>query len=108
MDRLTREDWKKPQSIMWKKVDELDIQEDVKKSMEDILRKLAEYEDLEEQNRLLKLPVVVGDTVYCIRQSWSGYLIDKKMFKIGMMDKFGKTVFLSREEAEAALKEMGE
>ena len=30
--------------------------------------KLAEYEDLEEQNRLLKLPVAVGDTVYRIEE----------------------------------------
>lgn len=28
--------------------------------------KLAEYEDLEEQGKLLKLPCAVGDTVYCI------------------------------------------
>lgn len=29
-----------------------------------ILKKLAEYEDLEEQGRLLKLPCKMGDTVY--------------------------------------------
>ena len=29
--------------------------------------KLAEYEDLEEQGLLLRLPCKVGDTVYCIR-----------------------------------------
>ena len=30
------------------------------------IAKLAEYEDLEEQGKLLKLPVAVGDTVYVI------------------------------------------
>ncbi len=45
--------------------------------------KLAEYEDLEEQNRLLKLPCKAGQKAVC---------------------EWGKTVFLTREEAEAALK----
>lgn len=31
-----------------------------------ILEKLAEYEDLDEQNRLIRLPCKVGDTVYLI------------------------------------------
>ena len=31
-----------------------------------ILTKLGDYEDLEEQGRLIKLPCKVGDTVYCI------------------------------------------
>lgn len=30
----------------------------------EVLRKLAEYEDLEEQRKLMKLPCAVGDTVY--------------------------------------------
>lgn len=32
----------------------------------DIIDKLAEYEDLEEQNRLIKLPCAVGDMIYVI------------------------------------------
>ena len=31
-----------------------------------VLQKLADYEDLEEQGRLIKLPCKVGDTVYVI------------------------------------------
>lgn len=31
-----------------------------------VLQKLADYEDLEEQGRLVKLPCKVGDTVYAI------------------------------------------
>lgn len=33
------------------------------------IQKLAEYEDLEEQNLLLRLPVKVGDTVYIISRN---------------------------------------
>ena len=36
--------------------------EDIRK----VLRKLAEYEDLEEQGLLLRLPIKVGDTVYVL------------------------------------------
>lgn len=68
--------------------------------------KLKEYEDLEERGRLIRLPCAVGDMVYCIRESWSGHEIDKKKFKVGMTDKFNKTVFLTRQEAEAKLAEM--
>lgn len=34
----------------------------------DVFEKLAEYEDLEEQGKLLKLPVAVGDTVYVLAE----------------------------------------
>ena len=36
--------------------------------LEDILEKLAHYEDLEEQGRLIELPCAVGDTVYVINK----------------------------------------
>lgn len=100
------------------------------------LNKLAEYEELEEQNRLLKLPCAVGDTVWYWDKEYdpieeapfegyiSGYEIvsaktiyiiinPKSNFKSWFpcdvkleIDDFGKTVFLTREEAEAALKEL--
>lgn len=38
--------------------------------------KLAEYEDLEDQNKLLKLPCAVGDTVYLVS-------FRKKCYKMG-------------------------
>jgi len=102
----------------------------------DIIDKLAEYEDLEEQNRLLKLPCAVGDTVYhlCTLKSGETEMIE---MKVGCVEPYGairnhkgvceiwnvyaetdctkayfrfsdfnKTVFLTREEAEAALKEL--
>lgn len=75
--------------------------------------KLGEYETLEEQNRLLKLPCAVGDTVYVLRLDNAAYMINNEKvweivedkFEIFHFDSIGKTVFLTREEAEAALKE---
>lgn len=91
-------------------------------------RKLAEYEELEEQGRLLRLPCKVGDTVYKITRNFiSEYkIISETIYPysiqfnwqctkgiygnlVGFADReIGKTVFLTREEAEAKLKEMEE
>lgn len=80
--------------------------------------KLAEYEDLEEQGKLLKLPCAVGDTVYTIYSDEdSSFIEESKVEEVSThrvwidstyfdYDDFGKTVFLTREEAEAALKEL--
>ena len=75
--------------------------------------KLAEYEDLEEQNRLLKLPCAVGDTVYTLNPLLNGKTVigettaDAFFCALVMLEgRFGKTVFLTREEAEAALEEL--
>ena len=76
----------------------------------DVLRKLAEYEDLEEQGLLLKLLCKVGDTVYCIMTglSYKNPYIFKMKFDYELMKHFGKRVFLTREEAEAALHMQGD
>lgn len=89
------------------------------------LNKLAAYEDAEEQGRLVRLPCAVGDTVYLTNWrknqtdvivgdvqdvSWRGAKYSKGQqwcltIKGGLhfeMD-IGKTVFLTRAEAEAAL-----
>ena len=39
--------------------------------LEDILEKLAHYEDLEEQGRLVELPCAVGDTVWLIEKNYN-------------------------------------
>lgn len=94
--------------------------------------KLGEYEELEGQGKLLKLPCAVGDTVYTNRsmQGWYFRKADRpykadvvfigidevdnfmnvdlgngRMLKFRFSD-FGNSVFLTREEAEAALKNM--
>lgn len=88
--------------------------------------KLEEYEDLEEQGKLLKLPCAVGDWVYKIKDGWVNYYkvarievdgnkesdvyfkssCDPEKWPFCTLDDFGKTVFLTCEEAEAVLKEL--
>ena len=79
------------------------------------INKLAHYEDMEEQGRLIELPCKVGDTVW-------GYWIDdgiimidelyimNEMQAIVMKDLWGKKVFATakeaQEEAEAKLAEL--
>lgn len=92
--------------------------------------KLKEYEGLEERGLLLRLPCKVGDTVYTNTRVAGRYMREKdkpyeakvvfvgingvdnfmniilekgSMFQFNFSD-LGKTVFLTREEAEAALR----
>ena len=85
--------------------------------------KLARYEDLEEQGRLITLPCKIGDTVWNIRW-WDDitktrvidgetyfrhimkHKVTKSQFSLFDYEELGKTVFLTKEEAEAALKEV--
>jgi hypothetical protein len=79
------------------------------------MKKIAAYEDAEERGLLIRLPCKVGDTVYEVvkkRVDLTGYrmewgwetVIEAVKFRMGMIDSVGKTVFLTREEAEAVLK----
>ncbi|WP_207636999.1 hypothetical protein [Eubacterium sp. 14-2] len=93
----------------------------------DIIDKLAEYEDLEEQGKLLKLPCAVGDTVYSfsfekiltlcvdsfviytdgIDARLSSKMKEYEFLKIDMdIADFGEKWFSTKEAAEAALKEL--
>lgn len=128
-------------------------------TISDVIDKLADYEDLEEQGRLIKLPCKVGDTVYvdntilpiedmecyedidnkiplyfparvisfrfakrnwmkiAVKTKWlhewiddetgpeSNYIECEKNFTI-LLSMIGKTVFLTKSEAEAKLKEL--
>ena len=77
--------------------------------------KLAEYETADEERRLVVLPCKIGQTVYkIIREPW-GFWIGTIPFMFKTRRDIGKTVFLTRkeaekviEEAEKALKEMEE
>ena len=88
-----------------------------------VQEKLREYEDLDEQGLLLRLPCRVGtsvymvaqdcggDTLYCIRGDCEGcpYLysfVEENKFEAYMLEDIGKTVFLTKAEAECKLKEM--
>lgn len=103
------------------------------KTIDDVIDKLADYEDLEEQGRLIKLPCKVGDVVYrinigamkpviplrvveyrfkivgnCIREKicCSDDFLCKQPSIIYYAEDIGKTVFLTKSEAEQKLKEM--
>lgn len=72
------------------------------------LIKLKEYQTLEEQGRLIKLPCKVGTDVYYILgiPNETPCAIDKCVFELSDIHKIGKTLFLTREEAEAKLEEL--
>ena len=88
--------------------------------------KLAEYEDLEEQERLLRLPCRLNDIVYRINKAARVPIIKMAVKRIVLFDKsyalevvdeyggqllfladdIGKVLYITREEAEAKLAEM--
>lgn len=91
-----------------------------KSKHKEAMEKLARYEELAEQGLLLKLPCKVGDKIYQIEDEYI-YEFNAKEIEIRMedgeyifcidwmdykVDDFGKTVFLTKAEAEKALKEM--
>lgn len=100
--------------------------------VEDMVKKLVNYEDLEEQGRLIKLPCKVGDKIFL---DFAGFGKDIDKFTVkdfhldcfedgetilfcdyesndktlsGQIDvmEFGKTVFLTKSEAESKLEEL--
>lgn len=76
--------------------------------------KLAAYEDLEEQGLLIRLPCKVGQDVFTIisqRDNFSDQpykIVSCISFRLELINKIGKTVFLTKEEAEKALERMSE
>lgn len=87
-----------------------------------IVDRLAAYEEAEEQGRLVILPCKVGDVVYRIHTkdhvvknriiafhvSASGIWYWDETGRETPIEKIGKTVFLSRAEAEAEAAQKGE
>ncbi len=128
MERLTEKDSNGNYKIEVKKLEYWCTTGDGKKTNTvrgQHIDRLAEYENLEEQGKLLKLPCAVGDTVYEInhmRNIISEFRI--KGFRISEYgvfaewslvnglynnldgfndDRIGDTVFITKEQAEAAL-----
>ena len=129
MERLT--EWKDDKKLLAKTKFSGDF------GSANVLNRLAEYEDLEEQGRLISLPCKVGDTVYCIYERYTKcseygqvfeeyscqgceclecdshkelYVQSQKAYSldwiVSNLKRFGKTVFLTKAEAEKKLKEM--
>lgn len=86
------------------------LNEDNCNCLKEILEKLGEYEDLEEQGLLMKLPCKIGERVYEIYRflDEGAWEIDVHKIKLEDLDKIGRTVFLTQAEAEEALKRMEE
>ena len=74
---------------------------------EEIYRKLADYEDKQEQGLLLELPVQIGTTVFCIDRVLDSVVINEWKFCVPMLCEWGEYVFATRSEAEEALARMG-
>ena len=90
------------------------------------VEKLAEYENLEEQGKLLKLPCKAGQKVYLLRKDIKTvidgeitsfdigefakdmriFITDDNRYTNISFDKAGDIVFFTQEKAEAALKEL--
>ena len=70
--------------------------------------KLAQYEELEEQGLLLKLPCPIGTEVWTIMCGMTGKhpTLFKQSFEYSMIEHFGKAVFLTKEEAQNKIEEM--
>lgn len=104
-------------------------------TVNDVEQRLGEYEDLEEQGLLLRLPRKIGNAVYEVidyldckydyncplsfsqgaydcenglhcRHEYKKYFVSEAKFNHHMIDEIGKTVFLTKEEAEKKLKEL--
>lgn len=136
MERLTESNPSWIDDELWERACEPDCEE-----IDAVYRKLKDYEDLEEQGRLIKLPCKVGDTVYVVTspfnvfddieydenmkdEVYESYVSSITFYECGEQYRiyakatnhfigayfrecdFGKTVFLTKSEAEAKLKEL--
>lgn len=127
MERLTESNPSWIDDELWERACEPDCEE-----IDVVYRKLKEYEDLEEQGRLVILPCKVGDKIFL---DFAGFGKDIDKFTVkdfhldcfedgetilfcdyesndrtlsGQIDvmEFGKTVFLTKSAAEEKLKEL--
>lgn len=118
MERLTERNPSWIDDELWERACEPDCEE-----IDAVYRKLKDYEDLEEQGRLIKLPCKIGTEVY--NTTWwddaqekvvvkgkiyyravRKHKVTKSTFGYFDIGEFGKTVFLTKSEAEAKLKEL--
>ena len=71
------------------------------------ISRLAELAEADKDGRVNILPCKVGDTVYILRRAFDGAdVVGETELWWDDIPQLGKTVFLTREEAEKALQEM--
>lgn len=129
MERLTERNPSWIDDELWERACEPDCEE-----IDAVYRKLKDYEDADEQGLLLRLPFKVGDTLYRVNKGAKEPVImmrviqlyikqihkDRTVMRIDAINDadmgescylpcdIGERIFLTREEAEAKLKEMEE
>lgn len=124
MERLTERNPSWIDDEMWERACEPDCEE-----IDAVYRKLKDYEDAEDQGFLLRLPISEDTPVYsieyccgnnksnrsgmcfrgfCENCSDKAYYIRESVAKHCNICEINKSVFFTREEAEAKLKEMEE
>lgn len=122
MERLTERNPSWIDDELWERACEPDCEE-----IDAVYRKLKDYEDAEEQRLLLRLPISEDAPVYsieyccgknksnrsgmcfrgfCENCSDKAYYIRESVAKHCSICEINKSVFFTREEAEAKLKEM--
>lgn len=122
MERLTERNPSWIDDELWERACEPDCEE-----IDAVYRKLKDYEDADEQGSLLRLPISEDAPVYsieyccgknksnrsgmCVRGfcencSDKAYYIRESVAKHCSICEINKSVFFTREEAEAKLKEM--
>jgi hypothetical protein len=127
MERLTERNPLWIDDELWERACEPDCEE-----IDAVYRKLKDYEDAEEQGLLLKLPCKVGDTLYRVNKGAKEPVIMMRVIQLYIKQihkditvmridaindadmcescylpcDIGERIFLTREEAEAKLKEM--
>lgn len=84
---------------------------EIANKLEENKKMIEHYKNLEAQGKLLELPCAVGDTIYILNTLPSGKVVltetkaDTFIITLFVMEKrFGKTVFLTKSEAEQAVK----
>lgn len=111
--------FKDPENCVFK--DEIKLY-DALKSIEGIVPfgRLLELADADRAGRLAVLPCKVGDTIYVIGESCDfcetyldepercmrcekGHYVEERGFELWMLSELSESIFLTREEAEAAL-----
>lgn len=75
-------------------------------NVQEWLTELKKYKQMEEQGRLIKLPCAIGDKVYLIVDYKVVEREADPMFLGVLWEEFGKSWFLTKNEAKARLKKL--
>lgn len=88
--------------------DECKAVADFKEFVKNMYSKLKDYEDFEEQGKLLKLPCEIGHKVYGIYRfcGYGAWEIEERKIRLEDLENIDKTVFITRQAAEDKLAEM--